>query len=74
MVTILNSGSEALRADIPVWEIEVKENGTMRRLMLTADDTYNSGQLDFPVKDGILSVEMPPESSMVFAEVTEEEE
>ena len=46
----------------------------MRRLMLTADDTYNSGQLDFPVKDGILSVEMPPESSMVFAEVTEEEE
>lgn len=74
VVTILNSGSGALRADIPVWEIEVKENGTMRRLMLTADDTYNSGQLDFPVKDGILSVEMPPESSMVFAEVTEEEE
>lgn len=73
LVVAVNSGLEAMEIQIPVWEIGVGMESAMTRLMLTFDDSYNSGRVVFPVKDGILTVEMPPESSMIFVEVKEEE-
>ena len=73
LAVVLNVAEEELHLEIPVWEIGVSPDGVMERLMLTADDTYNSGRLSFPVKDGILTVDMPPESSMLFVEIKEEE-
>ena len=43
-------------------------NGTMRRIMQTADDSYNSGQLPVSVKEGLLHIVLPPESSVLFVE------
>ncbi len=64
----VNSSSETRQVELPVWEIGVASDGTMTRLMMTANDSYNSGRLVYPVKDGILAIEMPPESSVIFVE------
>ncbi len=72
LAVVVNSGSEPRKLSIPVWELGTALEGTMIRLMLTADDTYNSGRLAFPVKDGHLEVDMPPESSAIFVEQREE--
>ena len=68
LAVVVNNSRETKTVRLPVWELGTDPEGVMVRLMLTADDTYNSGRLAFPVKEGILEVELPPESSAIFAE------
>ena len=68
LAVVVNNSRETKTVRLPVWEMGTDPEGVMVRLMLTADDTYNSGRLAFPVKEGILEVELPPESSAIFAE------
>lgn len=68
LVTAVNISEEEREADLPVWEIGVSMNGTMRRIMQTADDSYNSGQLPVSVEEGLLHIVLPPESSVLFVE------
>ena len=68
LVTAVNISEEEREADLPVWEIGVSMNGTMRRIMQTAGDSYNSGQLPVSVEEGLLHIVLPPESSVLFVE------
>ena len=66
-VVIVNSDGNAKKVQIPVWEVEV--SGTsMRRLMKSTKDGYNVGQVEYPVVNGIMSVELPPHCAMIFEE------
>ena len=40
--------------------------------MLTTETGYNVGKLQYPVKDGILKVELPPFSGALFASFAQE--
>ncbi len=69
LVVVLNNSEKEQQVQIPVWEIGVAPETFMVRIMQTAYNNYNSGRLAIPVKDGMLSVDMPPESSMIFREM-----
>ena len=66
-IVVVNSDSNTKKVQIPVWEAEV--SGTsMRRLMKSTKDRYNVGQVEYPVVNGIMSVELPPHCAMIFEE------
>ena len=68
-VVIVNSTGQNKHVHIPVWQIEV--TGThMRRLMKSTDIRYNVGQVDYPVEDGILTLELAQHGSMILVEKT----
>ena len=66
-VVVVNSESYAQKIRVPVWEAEVAGDG-MVRVMETERDRYNAGTLPYPVKDGMLEIEIGPDSSMIFEE------
>ena len=63
----LASESYAQKIRVPVWEAEVAGD-MMVRVMETERDRYNAGTLPYPVKDGMLEIEIGPDSSMIFEE------
>ena len=69
----LNSSESPMWVEIPVWEIGVRPDGVMRRLMLTLGDSYDQREVTAPIKNGILAMELPPESSVIFAEYERED-
>lgn len=66
-VVAVNTDLSERTVEIPVWQIGVTDAEVMNRCMLTFEEGYNAGYTRYPVKDGILCVEMPPRSSIVFA-------
>lgn len=66
-VVVVNSESYSQKLRIPVWEAEVTGNA-MERVMETNEERYNAGMLSYPVYDGMLEVEIGPNSSMIFEE------
>ena len=66
-VVVVNSESYAQKIRVPVWEAEVAGD-MMVRVMETERDRYNAGTLPYPVKDGMLEIEIGPDSSMIFEE------
>ena len=66
-VVVVNSESYAQKIRVPVWEAEVAGD-VMVRVMETERDRYNAGTLPYPVKDGMLEIEIGPDSSMIFEE------
>lgn len=51
---------------IPVWQLGMKNEETMSRVMLTYESGYNVGKLTFPVTEGCIRVLMPPLSSILL--------
>ena len=68
LVVVLNTSEAPMWVELPVWEIGVGPEGEMKRLMLTKGDSYDSSWQVFSVKNGILALELPPESSIIFIE------
>ena len=66
-VVVVNSESYSQKLRIPVWEVEVTGDA-MERVMETNEERYNAGMLSYPVYDGMLEVEIGPNSSMIFEE------
>ena len=66
-VVVVNSESYAQKIRVPVWEAEVAGDMVVR-VMETERDRYNAGTLPYPVKDGMLEIEIGPDSSMIFEE------
>ena len=66
-VVLVNSESFTQRAQIPVWEAEVTGD-SMDRIMESSVERYNVGRLPYPVRDGILTVEIGPFCAMIFEE------
>ena len=73
LVVALNTGESPMWVEIPVWEIGVRPDGTMRRLMLTAGDSYDEREVIASIQDGLLAMELPPESSVIFVECEKED-
>ncbi len=68
LAVVLNTSEAPMWVEIPVWEMGVGLEGKMNRLMLTEGDSYDSSRQAFSVRNGVLGLELPPESSMVFIE------
>ena len=66
-VVVVNSESFVQTVQVPVWEAEVT-GAYMNRIMDTDGVRYNAGTVRYPVKDGIMEVEIDAESSMIFEE------
>ena len=66
-VVVVNSTGAAKRVRIPVWQVEVAGDH-MRRIMKSTDIRYNVGQVEYPVENGIMVVEIAPHCSMIFEE------
>ena len=73
LAVALNSSESPMWVEIPVWEIGVRPDGLMRRLMLTAGDSYEEREVLATIQDGILAMELPPESSVIFIECEKED-
>ncbi len=73
LAVILNNSESPMWVEIPVWEIGVRPDGMMKRLLMTSGDSYDSREVDAPIKDGVLAMELPPESSVIFVESIEED-
>lgn len=68
-VVVVNSDNFARRVRIPVWQVEVSGD-CMKRTMKSTMERYNVGHVEYPVVDGVMSVEIPPHCSMIFEEKT----
>ena len=71
-VTIVSRSPQSQKIEIPVWLLGVTDDTPIARLMMTDEDGYNAGILSYPVKGGVLMVEMPPKSSALFLTRAEE--
>ncbi len=54
---------------IPVWLIGVTDSEYMSRRMLTYEEGYNAGAVNYEVKNGILIIEVPAVGSAVLVAV-----
>ena len=68
-VIVVNSTGMVKHVRIPVWQAEVSGN-SMRRIMKSTEIRYNVGQIEYPVENGMMAVELPPHCSMIFEEKT----
>lgn len=57
-VIVINNSAVKRTIKVPVWEIGIWDTDILTRRMLTYTDGYNVGALDYPVTDGILSLEL----------------
>lgn len=65
VVVINNRASERL-VEIPVWELGIRDEMVMRRVMLTYVEGYNVGVVEYRSEQGILRLELPANSSILL--------
>lgn len=65
-VVVINNSASPRTIEVPVWEIGICDHDRLVRVMLTDTDGYNVGELEYPVKDGMLILEMEHNSSIVL--------
>lgn len=79
-VVVLNNDNTERTVEVPVWQLGIAETTGLSRIMMTTEAGYNAGTLPARVKDGMLTLLMPPVSSALFTTrerdffYTEEEE
>lgn len=66
-VVVINSDSRSQTVRVPVWEAEV-EDDAMNRIMYSDTERYNAGTMVYPVENGVMTVELPGRSAMIFEE------
>lgn len=62
----VNNRADEREIKVPVWQLGVKDGETMTRCMLTYENGYNVGKLNYEVKDGHIVLSMPPTSSIIL--------
>ncbi len=67
VVVAVNTCQDVRIFRIPVWKIGITDFEKMRRVMLTYEEGYNAGVVDYEVEGGILEIELPPAGSAVLA-------
>lgn len=79
-VVVLNNDNTERTVEVPVWQLGIAETTGLSRIMMTTEAGYNAGTLPARVRDGMLTLLMPPVSSALFTTrerdffYTEEEE
>lgn len=66
LVVVVNNSSVNKEVEIPVWEIGVEDGDIMERLIMTNENGYNVGRLDYLVENHYLKINIPAISSIVF--------
>lgn len=65
-VVVVNSLEQEQEVQVPVWLLEIDDDEPLARVMLTTEDGYNVGAARVEAKNGIVSLTMPPTSSMLM--------
>lgn len=65
-VIIVNNNTHEITLNVPVWEVEVPINCSMKRIMQTTEMGYNVGVQEVSVVNGILYTKLPSVSATVF--------
>lgn len=65
-VVAVNNSAINRTVKIPVWELGILDRDRLTRAMLTYIKGYNVGRQDYEVKDGILTLEMGGNSSILL--------
>ncbi len=65
-VVAVNNRGDVRQVRIPVWELGITDDDVLTRGMLTDRDGYNVGAVEYQAQDGILTLEMPANSSVLF--------
>ncbi len=68
-VIVLNNLEKTRQVEIPVWELGITDQQTLKRVMLSLEHGYNVGQKIYPVVNGTLSIELPAYSSVILSVV-----
>lgn len=69
MVIVVNSRSESVTLDIPVWKIGILDKECLERIILTGEEGYNIDKPYYFAEGGILHIEMPPQSSAIVKNI-----
>lgn len=70
-VVVVNNRASERMVEVPVWELGIGDDEELIRVMLTTAGGYNVGALKYQVKDGGLTLDMPPNSSILLISCTE---
>ena len=65
-VTVLNNDQTERHIEVPVWELGIDDDTRLSRIMMSTEQGYNAGVLPASVRDGQLTLLMPPVSSALF--------
>ena len=66
VAVVVNNNEHTVEARVPVWRLEVPMNCSMKQLVYTYKDGYNTRPAIFHVENGELRVKMGPHSAMVL--------
>lgn len=69
ILVVVNNAREEREINIPVWEIGVPNESVMERLILTLENGFSTGEMEYKVNKGILYLKVPPVCSMVLRRI-----
>lgn len=66
MIVVVNNNAEAMKVEVPVWEIGVPDGAHMEQIILSIEEDYSMDLNTFPVKDGKVKLVMPKISGTIL--------
>lgn len=65
-VIVVNNRGDVREVQVPVWELGITDDDVMERVMLTGVTGYNAGRLEYRAENGILTLELGANSSILL--------
>lgn len=65
-IVMLNNNDKAKKFVIPVWQIGVTDDYKMQQIMLTIEEGHAEDKVDYPVKNGYVTITMPKHSGTIL--------
>ena len=65
-VVIVNNGYESVNLEVPVWQLGIKKNAKMLRLMRTTEEGYDMTPEEYDVKNSMVWIEVGPISAIIL--------
>ncbi len=66
-VVVINNQSGEREIDLPVWELGICDGDRILRRMLTDEDGYNVGRVEYTARDGILTLKLPSYAGILLS-------
>ena len=67
VLVVIYTGAEDRIIDVPVWLLGIQEYDSVRRIMLSSEENYNVGWLEYGVQGGVLSIRATQNYAAVFS-------
>ncbi len=65
-VVVVNNRGDWREVRVPVWELGITDTDEIIRVMLTLQDGYNAGYVEYFAEDGFLTLQIPANSSVLL--------